>query len=289
MEEYFHLIDDYLQNQLSADQKAAFERALQQDAALNRETTLRKAELDAMERLIASDLRDQMRALEQATPYTARRSPRRWWMLALAAALLTGWWFLSRPAKPKQPEVPPVQHQQIIPVVPEVVAPPDAKTTPAPKQEQSTPKKEVNPPKPIPIAAILQLAPPVGVETLVRGDDKATDSFDKACAAYRNGNWYEALAQLSTDIPDKTAEVHWLKGNIYFRQQRFAAAAAEFRLLTQLKTDLFIDRDQWMYLLSIAAEKGIKTPEAQVILQQMDRDAGNEFSGSAKNLRMLFE
>lgn len=301
----FDKIEAYLDNALSAEQKAEFEQALAEDPALAEALAVFELEREGRELLIEADLRkklSQWNADENTDPNTAlppvgnpvkKKSPI--WLFAVLSGLivvcLLVWWYWPK-------SVP--QEDQKLPVSPSVT----------PRQQDQQPII-LQPKEKAPIAQVEQprkktLRQPTTPENnsgqllamtyyersdlsdVLRGGgaNQATPATPLQLAKdnFRSKKFSGAVAILEKILPDDP--YYWqaqeLLGHTFFRVERFAEAAKVFRKITDTNNNERGEMARWYLALSLLADG--RSEEATVLLSRISEDAEPAMQEQAKAL-----
>jgi tetratricopeptide (TPR) repeat protein len=303
----FDKIDLYLRNKLTLADKNNFEEALLIDNELAKETALRKAEQYAFERLITLDLRQKMRDMDAEVPKETTTKGFEYWLVIAAALLLflgSFWFFKEKMKTEVQPVVPskdtlqtpkPIEiltpnNQEVVHETPQIPPQSIKKRQNPPQNKQKTNKPEIT------ISnennQIAGLITPANMDVLVRGileDRPVSDTLKRASIAFEKQDYNTALQLLTLLSKENEAEKHWLRGHVFFQQKNYAAAVQEFKALTDLKTDIFRDRDEWMMLLSMISQTGKTDENILSLMKKIEDDEGHPFHLEVKKLRSLLK
>lgn len=297
-EDFSEKIDAYLQGKLPTGEQADFEKLLAENPAIARETTLRQAEMHAIERLIEQDLRREMANLETEIAQPPQKKGSKIWLAAAVALLVfsVGFYFFQKkmnpppPASPAEPtKLDPSQSREPVAETPAEIP----KNEPAPSLPKiEKPKNPAAAPRKFSVEKIAALATPSNLQTFVRGQQNTAeppDDFEKAAEAFDRRDFAAAL-RFSENLPAaRRPETWWLRGHVFFQQKKYALAAREFQQLAAAKTDLFRDRDEWMCLLSLVAERGLADSATAQILRKIEADDAHPFQSDARKLREILK
>ncbi len=248
----FDDIDDYIQDRMSASDRAAFEQALETDADLVQRVEALKEESKVLrmlrnEHLLAQldDWSKEEGPDEKKTDATdggekPRAIPRSRIIMAVVAILLVGitavWMKYSavepKPVLEKSPDVPMVQPDTpaLKPAIPD---PPFA-------QEPSKPPKEDVIPKPNTsheydaLAANSYLEEDFSQTLMGTEEDETELRYDQAVKKYNAKQYREALKLLEKPGKGRASEFRYLRGYVYYHLGQYAKAEKEFRAFRDL-------------------------------------------------------
>jgi hypothetical protein len=307
-EEDLKKIDLYLRNKLTADEKSTFEKILLLDGALLKEISIRKAEFEVYERLVEVDLRQKMLLMDKEIPTLTVSKNLNYWFIRAAGLLLllSTYWFFNKEKESQIVPILPTNDTLQTPKIDKLVVPNEDQVILEPNQKikkdiEKTIKNQQN--KSVPNnfenkkrfedSQIAALSTPANFEHLVRGDnnfyESLSDTLKRAIEAFKRQDFETAL-QLSSTISSKDkAEKHWLSGHIYFQQKKFTAASNEFKTLSEMKTDVFRDRDEWMWLLSMVSEYNKTNDTILFLIRKIEEDEGHPFNLEVKKLKELLK
>jgi hypothetical protein len=213
-------IESYLLDELPESEKAAFEQALQQDAALALATEEHR---EVMKRLEGMRLRRVVQtSLQEPTDQSAQfRWKPVWWLLLLFAGGVGVWVFMISPKNTEtttpQPSI------ETIPPGPVAQKPSDV-----PVVEPTPP--ELSPRQWAALALKNQVKPtPTALRSEQSGNPAEKTALARAQEAYHQGQYRETL-QILQELPTEE-DVTYYRANALFRLQRFTEADAAFKSL----------------------------------------------------------
>lgn len=275
MDNFYQKIERYLLGELEESELAAFENALQTDAALSQSVAQHR---EMMQRLEALRLRNLVKSttMQQANSITTRGPRLLYWMVAASLLVLaTAFWYFNRSV-----EQPPPFHPANLPV-PTTQTPVEKKQTPAPEQPKAKPLEK---PNLIALALEFQEKPS---QSLVRDAAEASNpstktTTEQAKEAFFSQN-YRLAAQLMQDdkIVLPAEELRFIRASARLNAGQFEGAAADFDALKG--SFQFKHEARWNFLLCQLVMG--KNKEASVLLQAFVDDADFPFRQKALQLR----
>lgn len=275
MDDFYQKIERYLLGELSEPEQAAFENALQADAALAQSVAQHR---EMMQRLEALRLRNLVKSttIKQTNSITTRKPKLLYWMVAVSLLVLaTTFWYFNRSVE-QPPPAPPAN----LPV-PTTQTPVEKKQTPAPEQPKE--KLEAKP-NLIALAREFQEKPSQSlVRDAAQTSNPATQTTtEQATEAFFNKN-YRLAAQLLQDdqIVLPAEELRFIRASARLNAGQFEGAAADFDALKG--SFQFKHEARWNFLLCQLALG--KNKEASILLQAFADDADFPFRQKALELR----
>jgi tetratricopeptide (TPR) repeat protein len=301
---HFDNIEKYLTGQLSAQEAAALEKAAESDAQLAFELQLQRLEHEAMNAMLARDLKRKMEAwweeeIPSHSPAGERRISLNWRkpaLLALIAAVLGGgiWvlmkWYGAPPAavSPTPVEQPGEEKKAPQTQSSEPVAMPETKSSSEP------PAPPLHKPTRPPARSELTASAKIAMEqydgknfsrNLKSVENAAEKSFlEQAAEALDKNDSELALALLSNEEQRQTASYTYLLGHTYFKEKDFEKASKAFR---SLETDFkYQYQAQWYELLSVAAQLPRSMQRYEELMQIITSQTKNHlFKTKAEQLK----
>lgn len=274
MDDFYQKIERYLLGELEERELAAFEDALQTDAALAQSVAQHR---EMMQRLEALRLRNLVKSttMQQANSMATRGPRLLYWMVAVSLLVLaTTFWYFNRSVE--QPPAPPANIQ-----VPTTQPPVEKKQTPAPEQPKEKPEAK---PNLIALAREFQEKPSQSmVRDAAQTSNPATKTTtEQATEAFFNKN-YRLAAQLLQDdqIVLPAEELRFVRASARLNAGQFEGAAADFDALKS--SFQFKHEARWNFLLCQLALG--KNKEASILLQAFVDDADFPFRQKALELR----
>lgn len=301
----FDKIEAYLDNALSAEEKAEFEKALAEDQALAKELAVFELEREGRELLIEADLRkklSQWNADENIDPHTAlppvgdsvkKKSPI--WRMTLLSGLLAlvsllVWWYWPG-AVPKEeqnlpapPSVTPRQQDQ----QPIILQPKEKSPVAQVEQPQKkTPQQPITPESNSEQLLAMTYYERSDSSDVLRGKGSTQTTAPPLQLAkddFRNKDFSGAATILQKILPDDP--YYWqaqdLLGHTFFRMERFAEAAKVFRKITDANNNERGEMARWYLALSLLADG--QSDNAKALLKNISHDAEPALQEQAKAL-----
>ncbi len=273
MDDFYQKIERYLLGELEERELAAFEDALQTDAALAQSVAQHR---EMMERLEALRLRNLVKSttMQQANSMATRGPSLLFGIVAASLLVLaTTFWYFNRSV---EPPLPPAN----LPV-PTTQTPVEKKQTPAPEQPKEKPEAK---PNLIALAREFQEKPS---QSLVRDAAQTSNpatktTTEQATEAFFNKNFRLAAQLLQDDqIVLPAEELRFVRASARLNAGQFEGAAADFDALKG--SFQFKHEARWNFLLCQLALG--KNKEASVLLQAFVDDADFPFRQKALELR----
>ncbi|MFN7120064.1 MAG: hypothetical protein ACK4TA_24955 [Saprospiraceae bacterium] len=262
----FDAIQNYLDNKMSAEERATFEADLASDEDLAAEVGAHRLEREMMDILLEDDLDAQMESWKQEKTQVQVQQPRRprWWVwgilaLAVVALLL----YLLQNSSKNTTTSPAPDTQQL-----DNSTPPE-NNTPSNEAPEAPAKKKYNGPvadsekkstenAKQPQTELMALATefagtPEFAGTLVRSAEDATTRFDSASVLIQEKRYDQAIRLLQS-IPNDEPEVYLNArlnlGYLYFLQRNYKAAISPLTTAAQNPDYLFTEAAQWYLTLA---------------------------------------
>lgn len=273
MDDFYQKIERYLLGELEERELAAFEDALQTDAALAQSVAQHR---EMMERLEALRLRNLVKSttMQQAKSMATQGPRMLFWVLAVCLlGLATALWYFNRSVEPPAPPA-------NLPV-PTPQMPVEKKQTPAPEQPKEKPEAK---PNLIALAREFQEKPS---QSLVRDAAQTSNpatktTTEQATEAFFNKNFRLAAQLLQDDkIVLPAEELRFIRASARLNAGQFEGAAADFDALKG--SFQFKHEARWNFLLCQLALG--KNKETSVLLQAFVDDADFPFRKKALELR----
>jgi TolA-binding protein len=242
-------IDDYLLDRLSESEEQAFEVGMAAEPAWKEAVVARRLEREAMELLIAEDLRQQMKhwqAEEEASERTQTRILRIGGAITAIAASILILWLVLAPDDSRfgeRSDSGAIAEQPTTPIQadsgsePEVIPIPEPNLADNPKPDKVEPDK----PESLPDAQMGYIAlankqyKPLAYDFSLRGTEStaALSPLDTALQAYDRGNFREAIRRFEAIGPESGEATYEnaqkYLAHAYFRQGTYERAAALFQ------------------------------------------------------------
>lgn len=277
-------IEQYLLNGMPSAERQQFEARLQIDDALAAQVKVQRIELDAIDVLVANDLRQRVQQWKKQKPQTKFRF---WpWLLGLglivgAASLRLWQTAVEKPqSAPEQLQEEPAQQkngeseqQKLTPSAPSVPRLPQA------EQKKTTPSA-------IYLAAILQAYDQPKLISSLRNAEagQETSRYAQALQALQAGQYQQVLNLVEQMTPLEQENGLYLQAHAYFGLRRFDAAAQSFRQLREAQSISYLDAADWFELLSLLALSKAQDQSLMLRLQQIATDQEHQFHQAAKAL-----
>jgi len=284
MEKFYQNIERYLLRELTGNELAAFESALQSDATLAKSVAQHR---QMLQRLDALRLRNKVKAAipPHAAKQVAMYANRKFWAMAaslivLAAAI----WFFNQPAQTNSGLV---GNQPQKPQTDTLTSPPNETPLSTPDVPQANKPRE----KPLEQARLIALArifQELPSQTFVRGASQTAGDISQktraqlAAEAYDSNNFRLAAELLKDDkqvLQDEDAR--YIRANARFHIGQFAEAANDFDALKD--SFHFKYEARWNFLLCQIALG--KTEQAKALLHAMIADQDFPFRAKAMELK----
>lgn len=280
MENFDQNIERYLLGELPEAELAAFENALQSDAALVKSVAQHR---EIMDRLDALRLRKKVKASME--PSSARIVPmyadRNFWAMAASLILISAAiWFFNQPNRTST---------QMVKNDPETITSDTFRTPPnvipVPKPNEAVPDKTIE--KGAQLIALAREFHEQPSQTLVRGaaqpegDSSPKTTVQKAADAFYAKNYRLAADLLKDDIQVRQDDsARYLRANARFNTGKFAGAAKDFDALKD--SFQFNHEARWNFVLCQFAMG--KMEKAQTLLAQMIKEQDFPFRDKAIKL-----
>lgn len=296
-EETYEQIDDFLLDKMTAEQKRAFERRIEEDEGLARQVEDHRIHHEVMDRLVERDLRSDMDAWDRA-PEPEKNNRRKYWWLVLLPLLLLGiyYWFYQPVELTSFPTPDPME----VPILDDL---PSLESSDPSDKQDATPverpiknsDQEESPSSPGKRSDIVasarinfQLYGPIGEGGLKSADPPSGDKIMMLIDDLKGGDTSQVINRAGILIEQKGYELtaRQLLGSLYFLQGRFADAIPLYRHLSESELLAIRQEAEWnliqLYLLTDpeseqiddlltkigATEKHRFEKEAQQLIQQ---------------------
>lgn len=311
-----HLIQRYLKGTLSDTEKADLEHRLSQDAELVEEVELQRLEKRVADELIARNLREKMRNLDQQVPPVSNRRFFKGFKLLILtglaiSAIVISWWLAGSNNKPSeqkgwpkdldmlhQPQSPfdsesgravplPKSGGDIVRLLdtPNVVAKEQTTSPPSKSEKQATPEK---------IEAYRQMAlayfePMSRLVESSMGDGGVVEtgnSVEDADRYYQKGELFKAITvmqQIADEKPD-ASRLHLILGKLYFETGDFPKAIAVLQPVSE-RNSLYASEARWNLLLSYLANYESNQANYEALMDKIIADPRHFRYDSANALR----
>ncbi|MEO1514332.1 MAG: hypothetical protein AAFV95_04945 [Bacteroidota bacterium] len=115
------------------------------------------------------------------------------------------------------------------------------------------------------------------------GSPTATEAYNAAATAFRNGDFSLAISQLS-NISDPSNDALYLLGHSYLRNREASKAADLFRQLSQSPDSRINEKGEWHLVLALL-ELGQDSSERDELLAKIQADPGHSFHAQATQLQ----
>lgn len=215
-EQQFEMMDDYLSNRLSADDKAAFEQQVQADPQLVQELGLQKNLVDGIRQARAVELKSMLNNIPVSPVNGGNSVLVKVGMWAVVAGLVvTGIYFYSNDEEKGAVE-PEIITEQKSEVKPEVAEVPETESEPTSDKEESSPvtkteekikKSEPQPEKAAP-AKPLDVYEPSGEEA-----DEKTQQYEREQLENVTKAFVTSSIEVETDTMNKKYSFHYVFKN----------------------------------------------------------------------------
>jgi len=276
------LIEQYYRNELSEEERLAFEQRLAEDAEFREEALLHRRAMEAI-RLHGRDLfkkKLQERPLvEQSRP----SFPWRWGLVVCILMVLVGGWWWSRPTtnaldsptiNPSNPLTDSTQTTPEIDTPPLKTPPPHSKTPIAKRQTDAD-------------RLFSTAFKPYKDESLnpsIRGERDVVTPYDQFRLSYWEGRYTETLSafeRLSANVKNSDNTL-FVKANSLLATGQAAEAAALLEGIRVRKRSVYTDQTGWY--LALAYLKLGEIPKAKALLRQMATEENAPRHGEAERL-----
>lgn len=267
--------EKYLLGEMAPEEQAAFTMEMERNPELRSLVQEQRLELDAMDVLVARDLRARMAQWERESPPDG--SLRRfWWILPLAlGGILILLFFFPKEPPQEVPTAPPKAEQTPAPVpapVPQEAPPPPAPSGPAaaPQANRETGARPY-----IALALAYYETPRPNGEWRSTGEPAAASNlYAEALDALGKSRFSEALALIRQMDPSQAESAAFLKGHALFGLKRYREAAGEFRSLTDPPSLSYRDAADWNEVLCLLAVS--QRSDRQSLEQRLQTIAADE-------------
>ncbi len=266
--------EKYLHGELSPQERQAFEMEMEDNLELRSFVLEQRLELDAMDVLVARDLRARMAQWKQETPPTG--GMRRFWWVIIPLALVgivALLYFLPKEAAEEIP-APPKAEQTPAPVpAPAPQEAPSQPAAPASPAEAPQAKRETSVQSYMALALAYYEAPHPNGEWRSTEPPAASNVYAEALQALEKSRFEEVLALIPQMDPSQTESAVFLKGHALFGLKRYSEAAAEFRSLIDPPSLNYRDAADWNEVLCLLAVS--QRPNRQNLEQRLQTIAGD--------------
>ena len=284
-QEQYDKIEQYLNRRMSAEEQRAFERELEKDTRMKSSLTQQQSEHRAMEVLVAQDLRGRMAQWERKRTGFDRRPNYRIMALLILGCIAFAIFFIYKKNEPPALETPLQQETAPVQQTPAQLVPKD--TTPVAVSEEPPSKTpEVPAPKkPDALLAIAQEFYVAPATDVFRSDQtEPASTFGLALTAFERQNYALALRELEKIEISNFPQADYLRGHIYFAQERFSLAAKAFEK-TRLQGSLrYGEAAAWYQALCLVAQGERSKPEAIQLLETIVGDDQHPYYAPATQL-----
>ncbi len=255
MEDNYSLIEQYLLGKLNPTEQKNFEERLQREPELARAFRLQQLEHDALDLMLERDLRHKMTQWDDDEA-GAKEQPlkRPFWPLvagiALLLLLITGIYWLTRPAQPapstptEVPTVPPTAPKEI------PMASTDTPAAPLPP----TPNRPTTATNDQRLMALVESNYRDDmIRAQLRGNNPGLDSLN---AWYNQQQFNKVIAATAiiASTEDNYLRQLELRAHAFFHLKKYKNAAQIFEQLANSNKEPFAERSDWYYLLALAAQ-----------------------------------
>lgn len=278
-------IEKFLLGKMSKEERQNFESQIQKNEELATEVQVQRLELDALDVLVARDLRERVQSWK-AQPTRPRYKLWPWSLLLLLilGIVVTLQVFptaapVEHPVVPKQQETPAVEPG---PVKESPKKGPLKKTTPlvTPQAKRSVPGSPY-------LALVLKTYEKPQLISSLRNTEQEVNSslFAQGIKALDSGNHQEALRiveQMGEGFLDNKL---YIKGHAYFGLKRYPEAAEMFHQLVVNQSISYLDAADWFELLSLFSASNNQNKDLEKRLDKIAADSNHQYQPQAVRLK----
>jgi hypothetical protein len=301
------ILDRWLNNRLTPDERADFEARLASDTELAAKAAAYKIEHEAMDLMLEQDLRAQMQQweaempLEEVTtnePTPTHKQPAIVLLLLLVAVGfgIIAWMNQNKTEQPAlNTPAPALPQQQIAPTQPQQttnleqpIASTTNQTKPIKPVIEQTPTTVIQAPAPPDAASLIARAEALysdkSIVTHYRGAAGTTD----ALLIHFENREFEQVIQMTENIPPNSASFYGqleLRAHALFQRKKYKEAANCFSILACGTQEPFAERSQWFLVLSYMAQLPAKQEQYNSALNKIIIDEEHSYYPKAIELK----
>lgn len=294
--ELFEKIEVYISGELSKEEQQVFEQQIESNPLLAQEVEMHRLEHDAMNVLVAHEIRGKMQTWSQELPTSSNNSKNKGfhWMWILPMILVVGGlvvWF-NQPKEQNIPKTPPSEkiptQQESNPATEEIKTEEQKEQ----KQPEQQPTKKTDKPvaeikqktnintEYIAMAEQLYDSPDVSGTRLLGAENE----LQKVKDAYQDGK-FEEVVKLLENATAQDLEAQRILGHAYFRLKQFKSATEAFENIQKSGQISKTEEIEFYLLLSYLAES--KLEEYNELLERLQQDIGHPSYNKVMNLEKL--